>query len=237
MYSYDLRKFLTIRDTFCERIIHILCISNSVFPEDIHRIIHKIILVLLVFSFGLNFNQLRVENVHIAVHYCVHFNLLSWFGQLSSKWDFQKKSYKLFNSIQFNSVQNLYSTNSSQCTLQENKFQFNNTYIPFSLIFFLAADCIESLTLNVFETFSELFKPSCCDSCNDTDSILLSLYNIYLSILNGVTSFRDKLSAPENPCTWMNEDIILFRICFKVENLSKSAKLELHRLYLKELIT
>ena len=94
------------------------------------------------------------------------------------------------------------------------------------------------ITESAAERFCAIFNTSLLNECSDVDSFM-HYYDVHCTtILDQVASLKAKSVSQKKPHPRHNESILnLRRICRKTERLSKCTNLEVHRLYLRELLS
>lgn len=85
--------------------------------------------------------------------------------------------------------------------------------------------------------FSILFDPCQLRGCSDVNVYAESFNSQCLAILDEVAPMKSNIVSIKKPCPWINTSIQSCRSKRrKIEHLWKTTKLEVHRLYLRELV-
>uniref|UniRef100_A0A8C2BXZ1 Reverse transcriptase domain-containing protein n=1 Tax=Cyprinus carpio TaxID=7962 RepID=A0A8C2BXZ1_CYPCA len=86
--------------------------------------------------------------------------------------------------------------------------------------------------------FATLFNPCQLRGCSDVNVYAESFNSQCLAILDEVAPMKSNTVSIKKPCPWINASIQSYRSKRrKIEHLWKTTKLEVHRLYLRELTT
>ena len=94
------------------------------------------------------------------------------------------------------------------------------------------------ISANTADSFSAMFDPLLFMDCLDVDNFIHCFTNHCVEILDQVAPVKSNLSIQKKLCPWTNEDTLsLKRLCRKTERLWKSTNLEVHRLYLRGLVS
>ena len=94
------------------------------------------------------------------------------------------------------------------------------------------------ISTNSALSFASMFDPLSFMDCLDVDNFILCFTNQCVNILDQVAPVKSNLATQKKVCPWINENLLsLKRLRRKTERLWKSTKLEVHRLYLRDLVS
>ena len=94
------------------------------------------------------------------------------------------------------------------------------------------------ISANTADSFSAMFDPLLFMDCLDVDNFMHCFTKQCVKILDQVAPVKSNLSIQKKVCPWTNEvTLSLKRLCRKTERLWKATNLEVHRLYLRDLVS